>query len=334
MIECMHIQHSIPLLPIDDIDHLLPPFPPIQVHLQDLKRAIHVRFPKSADMRRDDAVRRVPERVVLGQGFRIGDVERRASESATAVAAVERVVVLVGFQGGDEVRLDDDLTAGDVGDEGVLILAEDGEFLRADEVGRFFRQGHADEQVVEVLGEEVAQRRLVEPAEPCFRDRAIGIPRPGHDEPGVVFGFRRRARRGRVCDNGHAQTASHAGDLPADATVPQHPEPLSRFIPQVLQFLVLRPLAPFVPQLPGVELGVGVGVGEGGQDDPLGDLGAVDAGRGGQRDGGLGVDGGVGDVVRAGGEEVDELEVGAGFRGGWQGREGREDGDVFVDFWR
>ena len=86
--------------------------------------------------------------------------------------------------------------------------------------------------------------------------------------------------------------------------------------------------------LPGVELGVRVGVGERGQDDPFGDLGAVDAGRGGQRDGGVCVDGGVCDVVCAGGEEVDELEVGAGFRAGWDGREGHENGDVFVDFWK
>ena len=99
----MSSQPSIPPLPIDDIDHLLPPFPPIQIHLQDLKHAIHVGFAQPADVRRDDAVGRVPQRVVLGQGFRVRHVQRRASEPAAAVPAVERVVVLVGFQGGDEV---------------------------------------------------------------------------------------------------------------------------------------------------------------------------------------------------------------------------------------
>lgn len=90
--------------------------------------------------------------------------------------------------------------------------------------------------------------------------------------------------------------------------------------------------APFVLALPVVEEGVVVGVGEGGEDDPFGDLGAVDAGGGGEGDGGGGVDGGVGDVVGAGGEEVDEVEVGAGF-GGWrEGGERGEDGGVFVDF--
>ena len=52
---------------------------------------------------------------------------------------------------------------------------------------------------------------------------------------------------------------------------------------------------------------VGVGGDERGEEDPFGDLGAVDAGGGGERDGGLFVDGGRLDVVRTGGEEVDEL---------------------------
>lgn len=74
-------------------------------------------------MRRDDAVGRVPQRVVWRQGFGIGDIERGAAETASAVAAVEGVVVVVGLEGGDEVGLDDDLAAGDVGDEGVFALA-------------------------------------------------------------------------------------------------------------------------------------------------------------------------------------------------------------------
>lgn len=66
-------------------------------------------------------------------------------------------------------------------------------------------------------------------------------------------------------------------------------------------------LAPGVGELPGVEEGVVVGVGEGGEDDPFGDLGAVDAGGGGEGDGSGGVDGGGGDVIRASGEEVDQF---------------------------
>lgn len=50
---------------------------------------------------------------------------------------------------------------------------------------------------------------------------------------------------------------------------------------------------------------VGVRGDEGGEEHPLGDLRAVDAGGGGEGDGGVGVDGMGGDVVRAGGEDVD-----------------------------
>ena len=214
-----HSTQSIPLLPVNDINHLLPLPPPIQIHLQNLERAIHVRLPDAADMRRDDAIGRVPQGVLFRQGFRIRDVERRASETAAAVAAVERVVVVVGVEGGDEVGLHDDLAAGDVGDEGVLLFPQDGEFLRAEEVRRFVCQGYADEEVVDVLGEEVVQGGLVQAAVPGFWDRAVRVAGAGDDEALVVFRFRRWARGGRVRDHVHAHAAGHAGDLAADAAV-------------------------------------------------------------------------------------------------------------------
>ena len=40
----------------------------------------------------------------------------------------------------------------------------------------------------------------------------------------------------------------------------------------------------------------------------------------------------MGDVVRAGGEEMDELEIGAGFRARREGGECCEDGGIFVNF--
>ena len=228
-------------------------------------------------MRRDDAIRRFPQRVVLRQGFRVRHVQRRAPQAAPAVAAVQGVVVAVGFEGGDEVGLHDDLAAGDVGDEGVLRLAQDGEFLGADEVGRLFRQGHADEEVVDVLGEEMVQARPVQPAEPGFRDRAVRVAGPGDDEPPVVFRFGRRARGGRVRDDVHAHAASDAGDLATYAAVAEDAESLAGFIPQTLQYLLIRAFAPVVIPLPGVEEGVVVRVGQRRQDDPFGNLRAVDA---------------------------------------------------------
>lgn len=50
-----------------------------------------------------------------------------------------------------------------------------------------------------------------------------------------------------------------------------------------------------------------MGMGKGGEDDPFGDLRAVDAGRCSEWNGGGGVDRGVGDVVRAGGKEMDQF---------------------------
>lgn len=285
-------------------------------------------------MRRDDAIGRVPQGVLFGQGFRIRDVERRAPQSGAAVAAVERVVVVVGVEGGDEVGLHDDLAAGDVGDEGVLLCPQDGEFLRAEQVRRLGCQGHADEEVVDVLGEEAVQGGLVRAAVPGCWDRAVRVAGAGDDEARVVFRVRRWARGGRVRDHVHAHAAGHAGDLAADAPVAQDAESLARVVPQARQFLCLRRFAPFVVLLPGVEEGVVVGVGERGQDDPFGDLGAVDARRGGQWDRGVCVDWRFGNVVRAGGEEVDELELGACFWGGREGGKRGEDGRVFVEFCR
>lgn len=283
-------------------------------------------------MRRDDAIGRVPQRVVFGQGFRIRDIERGASEAASAVASVQGVVVAVGSEGGDEICLDEDLSAGDIRHESVFRPAEDCELLGAEEVGRFFCQRDADEEVVDVLCEEVVQAGFIEAAEPFFRDGAVRVAGAGDDEALVVFGFGCCARRGGVRDDVHSHAAGDAGDLAADAAVAEDAESFARVVPEALEFLAVGVLAPFVVALPCVEEGVVVGVGEGGEDDPFGDLGAVDAGGGGQGDGGVCVDGGVGDVVRAGGEEVDEVEVGAGFWAWREGGERGEDGGVFVDF--
>ena len=130
--------------------------------------------------------------------------------------------------------------------------------------------------MVDVLGEEVVEGGFVEPAEPGRRDRAVRVAGPGHDEARVVFRFRRRARGGRVGDDVHAHGAAHPGDLAAYAAVAEDAESLARLVPQGLQFPL--PFAPLMVLLPGVEEGVVVRVGERGQDDPFGDLGAVDAG--------------------------------------------------------
>lgn len=232
-------------------------------------------------MRRDDAIRRVPQGVVFRQGFRIRNIERRASETASTVASVQGVVVAVSFEGSDEVCLNDDLAAGDIRHESVFLPVQDCEFVFAEEVGCLFRQRDADEEVVDVLGEEMVQGGFIEAVEPCVRDGAVRVAGAGDDEAGVVFRFRGRARGGGVRDDVHAHGAGDVGDLAAYAAVAEDGEALARVVAEVLEFFPVGVFAPFVLLLPLVEEGVVVGVGEGGEGDPFGDLGAVDAGGGG-----------------------------------------------------
>ena len=203
----------------------------------------------------------------------------------------------------------DDLPPGDVGDEGVAVGAEDGEFGAGEEVCRFFCEGHADEEVVDVLAEEVVQACFVEPAVPCRGDGAIRVACAGHDETFIVFGFWRRAWGSGVGDHIHAECFGDVGDLSADGAVAEDAEALADSVFHGAEGVLGGAFAPIVVELPGVQEGVVVGVGEGCQDDPFCDLGAVDAGGGGEGDAGGGVDGGVGDVVCAGGEEVDQFCV-------------------------
>lgn len=51
---------SISLRPVNDINHLLPPFSPIQIDLQYLKNTIHIRLPQPTDMRRKDTIWGIP----------------------------------------------------------------------------------------------------------------------------------------------------------------------------------------------------------------------------------------------------------------------------------
>ena len=212
----------------------------------------------------------------------------------------------VGGEGGDEVRLDDDLAAGDVGDVGVA-LGEEVELRRAEEVVRLRGQRHADDEPVDVLREEVVQRGRVQAAVPRAGDGAVRVAGAGHDEAAVALALRGGAWGGGEGDDVHAHRFGDVGDLAADGAVAQHGEALADVVADGAEPGGLALLAPEVLGLPGVEGVVGVGGNEGGEEDPFGDLGAVDAGGGGEGDGGVLVDRCGLDMVRAGGEEVDEL---------------------------
>lgn len=226
-------------------------------------------------MRRDRDVRRAPQRVARRQGLRVRDVEGSAAERAVGEGLHER-------------RLIDDLAARDVDDDGALAalgavavrdddavrlparsFRQDAELVGRQEAPRLLGQRHRDEQDVDVLGQELVQRLLVEPGVPRRRDAAVGIAGARHDEAvvapllGRVFGGR------RVRDHVGAEGSGDAADLAADAAVSEHAEALAD---EVVDDLVGSVLRPFVLLLRIVEEVVVVRADERGEDDPFRDL--------------------------------------------------------------
>jgi hypothetical protein len=83
----------IPPLPIHLINQLLPA--PISPNIlpEHLKRALRIRITAPTDMRRDEAIRRIPQRVVSRQGLRVRDVECGAGYEAFFQCGDERGLV-------------------------------------------------------------------------------------------------------------------------------------------------------------------------------------------------------------------------------------------------
>lgn len=210
--------------------------------------------------------------MVLGQRLRVRHVQGGAPQPAFLVAGGPRL------ESADQSVLVEDLAAADVGDEGVAV-AEEGEFVRAEEVRCLFRERHADEEVVDVLREEVVQGAFVQPAVPGAGDGAVRVAGAGHDVAVVFFRLGCRARAGGVGDHVHAHGLGDAAYLAADAAVAEDAEALADVIADGAEVLgLVFALAPFVRALPVVQFVVVVGVHEGGEEDPFGDLGPVDAG--------------------------------------------------------
>jgi hypothetical protein len=120
----------IPPLPIHLVNQLLAaPLPP-NVLLEHLKRALRVRITAPTNMRRDEAIRRIPQRVVSRQGLRVRDIESGAGYEAF-------------FQCGDERGLIYYLAARNVGNVGAARVGsvEELEFGRREEVRCCFAGG-------------------------------------------------------------------------------------------------------------------------------------------------------------------------------------------------
>ena len=118
--------HSIPLLPIYLINQL-PPIPhPPQILPQYLKSPLSIHSRRPTNVWRNQAIRRIPQRIIFRQRLRICNIEGGAAD-------------LLGLESLDESCLVDDLAAGDVGYEGTRWVAgvEELEFWGGEEVGCF-----------------------------------------------------------------------------------------------------------------------------------------------------------------------------------------------------
>ena len=190
-------------------------------------------------MRRDDTIRRIPQRTILGQRFRIRDIQRRTPQPAFLL----RIRSLL--QRGDQIVLLEDLTAGDVGDEGIF-AAEDGEFFFSEKMRGFFGQGDGDEEVVDVLGEEMVQRCFIHPAVPGARDRAVRVTGPGNDEAIVSLTLGRSAWRRGIGNHIRTHSFKYPRRLPSDTAVAEDAEALTNVIADGAQATLLPFLTPFV----------------------------------------------------------------------------------------
>lgn len=176
------------------------------------------------------------------------------------------------------------------------------------------------------------QTLLIQPTIPRTRNLALRVSRPGHDKPTVLFAVRRLLRRRRIRNDIHAHGLGHPRYLASYTAISQHAQSLPDQIPHMVQMHVGVFAAPFLLFLQVVQEVVAVALHERGHDHPFGDLRAVDPAAGCECYVGVCVDGAGGEMVYAGGEDVDEVEVGCVGGGGGHGGEGAEDCDVFVDF--
>lgn len=195
---------SIAPLPVNQVKHLLSTFPPLQIRKQHIKRPLAVLCAQPTNMRRDDDILGIPQRIVLRQRLRIHDVERGTAQ----LAVVQRL---------DQSGLVDDLAARDVDHEGAA-AGENVEFGSAEQVRRRGRQGQGYDQHVEVLGQERVQVGFVggRARVPGDGDRAVRVASAG-DVVALVGAGRGRCARGGgvgedVCAEG-GEGAGHWGGL-------------------------------------------------------------------------------------------------------------------------
>lgn len=181
---------------------------PLDIRGENTQASVLLTLRLPADMWRDEAVPRLPQRVVLGQRLRIRHVQRRTPDLALG-------------QGLDERRAVDDGPAGNIHHER-LPGAEDLELRLADQPLGGPGQRQRDDEHVEVLREEAVDVVLCLAVQPAVGQLALRVAHAGQVEGAVAAGLGGVSGRGREGYDFHSQGLAEAGDLAAYGTVTQN----------------------------------------------------------------------------------------------------------------
>lgn len=147
-------------------------------------------------MRANPQIRRIPQRMIPRQRFRIRNINRSTTQAPILQRRNQRL-------------LDQDLAARDVGhirlaERVVAVLGQEGEFGRANEMRGLRGEREADYQVVQAQGQEGVDGCLVCAVVPGDGDRAVCVAGAGDDVVGVAARGGCWARGGRVGVDGHS----------------------------------------------------------------------------------------------------------------------------------
>lgn len=207
---------SLDSLSFDQVEKRLPLIPPVQILEDDVCYTLSQARRLPADMRRDEDIRSLPQRVALGQRLRVGDIQSGTAHEARLESL-------------DESGRVDDGTARHVDEEG-LLLAEDLELLGADAPLGLGAHGQAEQDDVQVLAEEVVDGLGAGAGEPLGGDQAVRVAGAGDVVFGELLGLGRGARAGGLDVDFHAEGVGDAGNLTADGAVSQDAPGLFHFI--------------------------------------------------------------------------------------------------------
>lgn len=158
-----------------------------------------------ADMRRDEDIRSLPQRVALGQRLRVRDIQ----SGTTHEACLQRL--------NESGRVDNGAPR-DVDEEG-LLLAEDLELLGADAPLGLGAHGQAEQHDVQVLAEEVVDGLGAGAGEPFCGEEAVRVAGAGDVVLVELLGLGGGAGAGGLDVDFHAEGVGEAGDLAADGAV-------------------------------------------------------------------------------------------------------------------